>query len=162
MPSTSLARPIASLRFAHQMTASLAKDFTDEQACHQPSATDNHLVWSLGHLAATYAWMLSTMNHKGGVPESFNTHFGWGSKPAVKGKDCPALSEVRAQFESEFERFVTTIEGMSEAQLAQPLTGTTFAKDALEMVDRAAWHEGWHAGQIASLRRHLAMPGVMG
>lgn len=157
-------RALASLRFAHSMTVSLLKDFPEAKACHQPTATDNHLLWSVGHLAATYAWMLSLLGRPAGIPESYNALFGWGSKPSPDPKAYPPLHDVREAMETELAAFIRAIEEMPEVQLSQALVkhAGSFAKDPIELVDRAAWHEGWHSGQISSLRRSLGLPSVMG
>ncbi|HYE60637.1 MAG TPA: DinB family protein [Phycisphaerales bacterium] len=157
-------RSLESLRFAHSMTESLLKDFPEAKACHQPSPTDNHLLWSLGHLAATYAWMLSLIGKPSSLPESYSKLFGWGSKPTPDATAYPPLASVREAMESELAAFLRAIAEMPEAQLSQPLAKDVgkFAKDAIELVDRAAWHEGWHSGQISSLRRSLGLPYLMG
>jgi hypothetical protein len=143
-------RPIDALKFAHYMTLSLLKDFPEDKVCHQPCPTDNHLVWSVGHLAATYAWMLSLLGRPASVPESYTSY--------------PSLSVAREVMESEYQTFLNAIAELPETQLSQPLAkdAGAFAKDAIELVDRAAWHEGWHSGQISSVRRALGLKGVMG
>jgi hypothetical protein len=157
-------RSLDSLKFAHSMTLSLLKDFPEDKVCHQPCPTDNHIVWSVGHLAATYAWMLSLLGRPAGVPESYTTLFGWGSKSTPDAKAYPTLSEAREVMESEYQAFLRAIAEVPEAQLSGPLAkdAGSFAKDAIELVDRAAWHEGWHSGQISSVRRALGLKGVMG
>jgi len=157
-------RSLDSLKYAHSMTMSLLKDFPEASACHLPSPTDNHLLWSVGHLAATYGWMLSLVGKPAGVPENYMTLFGWGSKPSPDAKMYPNLSAVCEALESEYQSFMRAVVEMPEAQLSQPLVkdSSGFAKDTIELVDRAAWHEGWHSGQISSIRRALGLKGVMG
>jgi hypothetical protein len=157
-------RPLDSLKFARSMTAGMLKDFPEAKMCFQPAPTDNHMLWSLGHMAATYTWMLSLLGQKGGTPEAYATLFGWGSKPTPNAKDYPPLAEVKAQFDSEFDRFVKYVAEVPEADLTKPLGEAAggFAKDTVELIDRAAWHEGWHAGQMSSLRRALGLKGLMG
>ena len=36
-----------------------------------------------------------------------------------------------------------------------------FAKTRMDVLIRAAWHEGWHSGQLGSLRRALGLPTIM-
>jgi hypothetical protein len=157
-------RPLEALKFAHSMTQALLKDFPETKACHQPCPTDNHLLWSVGHLAATYAWMLSLLGRPASVPESYMTLFGWGSKPAAEGRGYPSLGAVTVAMEAEYESFLRAVEGLPESQLSKPLAQDVgkFAKDAVELVDRAAWHEGWHSGQISSVRRNLGLKSIMG
>ena len=50
-----------------------------------------------------------------------------------------------------------------EKVMAIPLKETTggFADDGTDLCMKLCWHEGWHVGQIATLRRALGLPGVM-
>src|SRR5207253_2128698 len=70
---------LACLKFARKMTSDLIKTVPEDKLAFQTCATDNHVLWNLGHL----------------------TH-------------------------------------------------------------NATWHQGWHAGQVSSIRRALGLPPVMG
>jgi hypothetical protein len=35
------------------------------------------------------------------------------------------------------------------------------ATQRLDVISRVAWHDGWHLGQIAALRRTLGLPSAM-
>ena len=159
------ARKIADLKWVRWITESLIKDFPADKAPYQPWQGENHVVWSLGHLATTYAWLTGVM---GGVapemPASFQEAFKPGVKPTADAARYPTLAEVKAHFDGTCQKLLATIEGLTEDQLSAPLKESLggFASNGWEVLDRSAWHEGWHAGQISSVRRSLGLPPTMG
>ncbi len=48
--------------------------------------------------------------------------------------------------------------------LAMPLTEKTggFTSDPVDALYKLAWHEGWHMGQVATLRRALGLKSIFG
>ena len=147
------------------MTTELIKTFPEGKATHQPAPTDNHLLWNIGHLANTYQWATGLISgEKGSCPESFNPLFGGKSKPTPDAKTYPSLTEVKKHFDAEYNRFVTVAEKLPDAELSKSIADKTggFAKDGVDLINKMAWHDGWHSGQISSLRRSLNLPPVMG
>ena len=53
---------VALLEFTRKISNDILNGITDDKLTHQPSPTDNHALWVMGHLAATDAWMASTLN----------------------------------------------------------------------------------------------------
>jgi hypothetical protein len=53
---------------------------------------------------------------------------------------------------------------MTESEAFMPCVGDShgLASNRIEVIDRNAWHEGWHSGQLSSLRKALGLPGIMG
>jgi hypothetical protein len=153
------------LKFARKVTNDMVGKFPEGKATHQPCPTDNHLIWNLGHLAKTYQWGTGLLGgDPGKLPESFDKAFGGGSKPTGDPKSYPPLAEVRKAFDDQYNRFVATAEKLSDAALNESLADQTggFATTKLDLIHKFGWHEGWHAGQISSVRRALSLPPVMG
>lgn len=158
-------RALSGLRFARAITANLLKEFPADKVTFQPSPTDNHVLWNLGHLACTYQWMGSLLDGKPkATPEKYDELFGGKGTPVSDPKKYPALAEVRREYERGFDRFIAAFEATKDADLNKPVLGEGygFVTDRLDAATKATWHEGWHAGQISSIRRALKLPGVIG
>ncbi|MBL8876457.1 MAG: DinB family protein [Phycisphaerae bacterium] len=154
---------LRSLAFAHAITEKAIAGFPESKLTHQPSPTDNHLLWTIGHLTTTYAWFKSCFDGAMfPLPDSYNDLFGMGSKPKSDHAAYPGIVELKRHFESSYEAFIAAAKKLSDADLAQPPATETggFCNDKLDALERAAWHEGWHCGQLCSVRKHLNLPGV--
>lgn len=155
------ARKIADLKWVRGMTDNMVSDFPADKATFQPWSGENHVVWSLGHLASTYVWLTGVLGGKAyEMPASYNETFKPGKAPTADATKYPAIAEVKQHFDGAFKTFLTTVEGLSEEQLGAPLKDSLggFASTGWDVLDRATWHEGWHAGQISSVRRALGLP----
>ncbi len=161
---TAKQRAIANLRFVREITNKLIKDFPETKATFQASPTDNHLAWTLGHMAMTNAWFVGlATGKKADLPEGYEALFGYKSTPKADAGLYPPLAELKRHDAAQFEALIESIEKHGDDDLAKVCAGDSggFAKDFHEIADRAAWHEGWHAGQVSSLRRALGLPSVM-
>ena len=166
MSQTQVARAVRNLNWVHTTAQKLTENWPDDKALHQNTPTDNHLLWTMGHLASTYDWFRTLI--AGGemiVPEAYyKTLFGYGSKPHKHAAEYPPVAEVRAYFEKCYAALVAASEKLSDADAHLPCVADShgLAADRLEAIDRAAWHDGWHSGQLAGLRKSLGLPSVIG
>ncbi|MGH7242840.1 MAG: DinB family protein [Phycisphaerales bacterium] len=154
---------LKSLAFAHSLTQKAIKDFPDSKLTYQQSPTDNHVLWTIGHLAATYAWFKSVFDGSMyPLPESYNALFSGGAKPVADHKHYPALAELKKNYDASYEAFVAAATKLTDADLAKaPAIDTGgFCNDKFDALDRAAWHEGWHCGQLCGVRKALSLPGL--
>ncbi|MBL9140470.1 MAG: DinB family protein [Phycisphaerae bacterium] len=151
------------LKFAHGMVVS-ATTWPDDKVTAQAAGQPNHCLWTLGHLATTYDWGAGLLDGKpSALPESYNKLFGMGSVPSPDPKAYPSLAEVRSHFDRTFERLAAAATALTAAQGAESLKEATqgFASTKLDMVHKLAWHDGWHLGQLATLRKFLGLPGLL-
>jgi len=156
-------RSLEAAKFAHDMLFKLATEFPEDKAAFQTSPTDNHLLWHLGHLAMDYHWFAAAIDGKpAGVSDEDNKLFGMGSKPLPDANAYPPLAELRRRFDVGWKRFAAAAEALREEDAPKPVFGESsgFLKDRLDTVDKVAWHDGWHAGQISGLRKALGLKGV--
>lgn len=162
---SSVKHAVETMKFAHGMLDTMLATVPAEKSLHQVHPTSNHLLWTLGHLACTYAWFSGTIDAKGGaaLPESWGALFGMGSKPSSDAKVYPSLGEVRKGYDAAFAAYVKQVEGLSEADAWTATANDTggFASSKVDAAYKCAWHDGWHLGQIADLRRALGLPPVM-
>ena len=158
-------RAIELFKWVHEMTGKLCAGFSDHQMLSQPSATDNHLVWQLGHMATTYGWFASMLDGKpAAIGEPYDKLFAFGSKPTGDAGAYPAHAEVRRVHDEQYDRLLRAAGRLNDADALGPTTSDSggFLKNKLDVLHKSIWHEGWHQGQISSIRRALGLPGVMG
>jgi hypothetical protein len=154
---------VALLRWVHETFDNLVRDFPKDRATFQASPTDNHLLWTLGHLATSYSWFASLIDGQAAkLPENYQGTFGYQSKPSGNPADYPPFEEVKAACDSAFSRLIQAAEALTETSALLPCMGDPYgwAKDRLDVVAKAAWHEGWHSGQVSALRRALGIKGI--
>jgi|CXWL01.1.fsa_nt_gi hypothetical protein len=154
---------VALLEFTRKISNDILNGITDDKLTHQPSPTDNHALWVMGHLAATDAWIADTLNIPGvKVPESVTKAYSGGAKPTQKGN--PPASEVRKAFNESRVAVMGWLREASDSALAVDLKEKTggFATDPIDAMLKISWHEGWHMGQVANVRKALGLPNVLG
>lgn len=157
-------RGLELMNWTHNFTNLLLADWPHDKLTYQCAATDNHALWTMGHLSTTYSWLASLLDgHMTPLPESYNTLFGMGSKPVADPSIYPPMGEVRHNFDTTYARFIGLAAKIKPADAAKPTVGNShgFAKDRADVLDKAAWHEGWHSGQLSTLRRVIGLKGVM-
>jgi hypothetical protein len=153
------------LRFTRSAGESLLKDLPPDKAAFQPCPTDNHVLWVLGHLTGTDVWIASLVGAKGtSQPEGWDKLFGTGSRPLPDLKKYPPLEQVRKVYDANRSALLNWLESASESALAKPLKEESqgFAADVLDAFYKLGWHEGWHFGQVAGVRKALGLPAIFG
>ena len=147
------------LESARRWTRSLIADVSTDRWYEMPAPGVGHLVWQLGHLAVSQVALIHmrcfdrpfdavlTLQHRDA--------FGRGSTPVPDASRYPSIEKVRELFDQMQHESIELIRTISEAELDQP-AGTEphphFATKA-GAINTAAVHEGFHADQIAVMRR---------
>lgn len=150
----------ASIRFAAGYADNHLNAIPDEHALTQLPGADNHLAWTLGHQAISRAWFASSLSGSmPQMPESYNGLFGMNSRPSTDPGMYPPLGELRAQYNAALQALLGALASLTDADLTSPAIGDSggFLSTKLDTAVKAAWHEGWHGGQIATLRRGLGI-----
>jgi len=153
------------LKFTRSITDGLLKDFPAGKWTHQPAPTDNHALWTLGHLASTDAWFCGVVGATGAsMPEGSDKLFGMGSKPVNDPAAYPKPEALLQLMRDNRAALLAWLEKATPAQLAQSTKEQTggFMSDALDGAYKIAWHEGWHGGQLAGIRKAIGLPNLMG
>lgn len=160
--------------------------FDDKTLVAQPPGLPNHLAWTLGHLAVTMGRAMEKLGAKsddalppeqfvtgddraregegrGGPLGRFDTQsVSFGSKPVNDPTLYPDLARSIAIFDSACERLAEFVRSCPNEALARSVAwggGTTLG---WQLVQRMAFHNGVHTGQIADLRRALSMKSIFG
>jgi hypothetical protein len=107
-------------------------------------------------MSMTDAWILKTVGAQcPATPDGWDKLFGSGSKPVNDPKTYPSIAELKKQFDATRAALLNWLEAAPEKDLAVPLKEKTggFALDPVDAAFKVAWHEGWHFGQVATLRK---------
>ena len=155
---------LAFLRFSAATSDAQVAALPDPHALAQLHGADNHLAWTLGHQALSRAWFASSISGvMPPIPESYKNLFGTNSRPSPDPAMYPPLDQLRAAYRTSLDALIAAAESLKDSDLAKPAHGDSggWLTTRLDAVLKAAWHEGWHGGQIATLRRGLGLPPVM-
>jgi hypothetical protein len=150
---------------AHDILAKLIAEFPEDKAAYQSTPAENHLLWHVGHMIVTYQWFAAGLDGQPvGVSEQDNALFGMGSKPNPDARAYPSLASLRTRFEAAWKRFSTAAHALRDEDAGKPATidSNGYLKDRLDVVEKCAWHDGWHAGQISTLRKSLGLKPMWG
>jgi len=153
------------LKFVRSISTGLLKDMPDSAMLRQNAPTDNHALWVMGHLALTDSWITGVVGAQGvRIPDSYKKVFDAGTTPVSDPKVYPPVAEVREVFDAARAALIQWLESAPQSALTVSLKEKTggFALDPIDAVHKIAWHEGWHFGQVASVRKSLKLPPVMG
>lgn len=153
---------VSLLEFARSYSHGVLKGIPDDKYTFQPSKTDNHVSWVLGHLTGTQAWMAGVLKIGDlGVPKDIAEAYGMKSKPTPQVTHTP--EQLRDAFEKAHAAFINWYKAADEAALKQDLSAATngFASDPIDAAHKIAWHEGFHMGQVANVRKALAIETFM-
>ncbi len=161
-------RAIAMLRFARGVLERTLADWPEDKHTAQGGAgCENHAIWTVGHVAVNLARYFAppAAVEMPELPSNYETLFrGVHTPPTDDPSMYPPLREVKEWLDRVTEAFIAGIEAQSDDELATDVSESMggFTTDRLQLVEQAAWHEGWHAGQLAALRRVLGLRPIFG
>lgn len=154
-------RALALVNWSHELTAKLINSIPSDRMTFQSSPSDNHALWTIGHLATAYAWVAGMIDGRTSeLPASYESLFGFRSKPVGDASAYPKIEEIRTHHEAAFRRLCDAIAAMSDAEAHLPPKSDSggSASSRIEAVYKGVWHEGWHQGQVSALRRAMGLP----
>lgn len=146
-----------------RMIAALAEDFTEEEATRR-AGESKPLVWYLGHVATSENALLKYFGGESHLPAEHFKRFGRGSDggadfgDASKAEMLELLSTLRRRVK-EF-LFALTPEDLSR-EAAEEVAHPLFA-NLSSAISLIVAHNGYHAGQIADLRRAMGKNPLFG
>jgi uncharacterized damage-inducible protein DinB len=162
---TAKSRAIDMLKMARSTNQKLLDGIPESKHFHQLFGTDGHIAWQLGHLATTNAFFAALIDGEPvGVSEKYNKLFGMGSVPTGDKNAYPPFAELKKAFDQTYDRFLAAATEMKDSDVGMPtcMDSGGFCKDRLHAIELAAWHEGWHGGQISNLRKAAGVKGIWG
>lgn len=149
--------------YSRGWTMKLIADLRGDDWSFQPAPGLGHPLWQCGHLACSQNLLIHVrcLGGTGVVQKAFSDHFptGGGVK-SVKEHAYPSVDAVLTTMADVHERTLAAVVKMSDALLAEPCMGGDgkphpHYKDKAGAIAHCCRHEGFHAGQIATIRRLL-------
>ncbi|HZW05860.1 MAG TPA: DinB family protein [Phycisphaerales bacterium] len=152
--------------------------FNDVTAVRQTPDLPNHLAWALGHTALTMHRVAASIEGTGaGLPPSDFVNGGgfagsrdrgvidadavaFGSKPEDRHDKYPTLARCTEIFNNACDRLAAAVRECDDARLEQRLTYGSMELPIWALVARMTFHNGFHTGQIADLRRALGFRSI--
>lgn len=165
-----------SLRESRALCTRYFTGFDDTNRTAQPPGLPNHFAWSLGHLAYIMNRVAEKLDAKplpesdfidGGSPSGggdarrfASKSVTMGSTPVADASQYPTAARCNEIFSAACERCAAAFENAADAALdADTPWGTTSIK-VWQLGPRMAFHNGFHTGQIADLRRALGLKSI--
>jgi uncharacterized damage-inducible protein DinB len=142
------------------VTRSLA-GLTDEECWKQPGEGGNPIIWLVGHMTIARAGLLKKLG--AGYDHGLGSLFDRG---AVRGDTSlyPARQIIEAAWNGTRARMRDSFAGLTEEALSAAPPGRALpgVTDNASLIAFSAFHESYHVGQIAYLRRMMGHEGVAG
>jgi uncharacterized damage-inducible protein DinB len=146
--------------FVYRLTEANLEGMTPEQSLAQPSPGGNCANWILGHLTNVQNGVMQLIGEKP-VWESEKLARA-GSDPITGPAGAIDWSPLRDHFLGSRDRCVAAISTLSEEALAEsvphPFGGTC---SRAELLNTLAFHQAYHAGQLAVSRRIAGLEGAI-
>ena len=133
---------------------------THEGTLVRPDAGGNCAHWILGHVVATRSFFFPLLGLDRIWPRELEVRYGRGSDPDVDPGVAVPLADLLDDFRTSQALLTDRLASVTAADLAAPapvtvpdMMGRTVGSALLSF----AWHEAYHAGQLALLRRQLVV-----
>ncbi len=143
-------------------TLRLIADLSGHDWHHQPAPGLAHPLWLCGHLAASeHAIIHDRCLGNQILDASFIAHFPVGAPvKSADEYDYPSVEDVLNVMTDLHVKTLAAIRGMNDEALAKPCAGAAgkphpYYSDVAGAICHCARHEGFHAGQLATIRRLL-------
>lgn len=151
--------------------------FNDVTAVRQTPDLPNHVAWSLGHMSLTMLRVAEKIDGQPAFPpDQFIKGDGtrgskdrgvfdiesvaFGSKPEERHDRFPNLNRAIEIFNAACDRLATAVRSAPDAKLEESVQWGTGPQTLWQLVVRMIFHNGFHTGQIADLRRALGFKSV--
>ncbi len=165
MASTNLAGRLLKLQAGYNgyVVRAHAQGLTQAESLARPEAGGNSLNWVLGHITNSRADMLALFGETTFDAARY-AHYKRGESGELAPADAKSIEDILADFESTEKELLHHLETVTDRRLAEPAQGGP-RKDENETVGTMLafliFHETYHAGQIAILRRFYGKDGII-
>ena len=159
---SAVAAPIAMMfRINNDLVSRAIGSLTDEELWQRPTDRSNPMLWIAGHVVQTRASMLKLLG------EPFDT--GWGDLfnrgAALQERTrYPARADIERVMGDTTARLQSKLAALDDQQLASPATGPALpgASTVADQIAFFAFHESYHVGQLAYIRKALGHAPLVG
>ena len=131
---------------------------SNEEAVLQPKPAGNCLNWVVGHIVASRNGVLQAMGEEMIWPKEEAVRYARSSEPIRRSGEGKPLDRILQDFDRSQERIQSALDRISEADLAQPRGENDTVAGWLAFLH---FHEAYHVGQAALLRRLIGKEGAI-
>lgn len=160
--SLSILKPgLDALEISRGFTLRLAEDIPDDKLTHRACPGSNHAAYALGHIASTDDFFVSTFSGNAPrMPEAIGKLFAHEVELSDDRAAYPSKQEILDQMSGARAALVEWLQSLTPDQLLKPIEGdlAQFARTLAGLPSSIAFHEGFHAGQLSTVRRDLGIP----
>ncbi len=148
-------------RISHYAITVNLEGFTHEESLKQPLPGGNCLNWVLGHIVGSRNQILAQLGEEPALHPAVAERYKRGSVPIHATRDAAHLELLYKALQDSQERLLARLTLMSDADLALPAPGGEPGADGTlgQALAFGHFHESYHAGQVALLRRLAGKPG---
>jgi uncharacterized damage-inducible protein DinB len=154
-----IAHAAGTFRANADLLAKCCDGLTSEEWHRRPGDSSNCLLWIVGHLAWARSRTLNLLGSPWSAP--WLPLFERGAKP-VGPAQYPPPAEVLAAWNTLCDALPGAMESVTDEILSAPFRPPSIDGKVSGMVDFLAFHETYHLGQAAYLRRWLGHEGIAG
>ena len=159
------ATQIQAIKFARGATKKILEGIPADKLGVIPAGCSKNAIWIAGHLATTDDWFMTQFGgRKSAVPEAWQKLFSMNSTATADAKAYPQMAEVMKALDAGHAGVLKWLESLTAEQLEAPMPKEwqAFAPNMSDVPTFAAWHEGYHAGQLSMVRKGLGLAPAFG
>jgi uncharacterized damage-inducible protein DinB len=131
---------------------------TNEEAIVQPAPAGNCLNWVVGHIVASRNGVLQAIGEELIWPKEEAKRYARSSEPIRGASDGKPLDRILMDFDRSQERIQSALDRMTDTDLAQSRGDDDTVAGWLAFLH---FHEAYHVGQTALLRRLIGKEGAI-
>jgi hypothetical protein len=141
----------------HQVLHINTKGISNEDALVQPRPAGNCLNWVVGHIVSTRNLALKALGREPFWSEDVIARYKRSSPPITGPAEGLPFDRLVQDFDRSQEQLQSALGSLTDADLAKPADEGTFA----ERLAFLHFHEAYHVGQTAVLRRIAGKEGAI-
>jgi uncharacterized damage-inducible protein DinB len=146
-----------SFRTVRKNTIQVAEDIPEEKYSYRAAPDTMSVAEMLAHLAAITHWAEQCFFVEKKTNVSMEDFGRWMGELGGKAKTLTTKAQIVDALKSEGEKFAKLLDGLTEAQLAQPITAPNATKSAFEMLIGIKEHEMHHRAQLFLIERMVGI-----
>jgi uncharacterized damage-inducible protein DinB len=131
---------------------------THEESLVEPTPAGNCVNWVLGHIVATRNRVLPLVGAQPIWPREQAFRYSGRDGADWSRENAAQLDSIKTDLARSQQQLLTALENLSDKALAAPAQD---GRPLAEVVGFFQFHESYHGGQIALLRRIIGRPGVI-
>ena len=151
-------------RMARDVVNANTHGLTHEDSLAEPRPGGNRLNWVLGHLLSVYDGFLPLLKQEPVIGPAVLQRFARGAPPLTDPAEAIDFGELLAAWNQASERVDTGLAGLDPEILDRPVPNSPSGnadETVRSLITTVMFHQAYHAGQTAVLRRIAGREGAI-